>query len=151
MCIRDRGLRVLAFATKEFTESEASSLGEKLLKDRDFVESSLIFQGLIGIYDPPRPETAGAVKKCHRAGVNVHMLTGDFPGTAKAIAQEVGILPHNLYHYPKEVVNTMVMTASHFDGLTDEQIDDLPVLPLVIDVYKRQVLWVVLRGGLRHT
>lgn len=130
--LSSEGLRVLAFATKEFTESEASSLGEKLLKDRDFVESSLIFQGLIGIYDPPRPETAGAVKKCHRAGVNVHMLTGDFPGTAKAIAQEVGILPHNLYHYPKEVVNTMVMTASHFDGLTDEQIDDLPVLPLVI-------------------
>ncbi|AET39227.1 uncharacterized protein Ecym_4150 [Eremothecium cymbalariae DBVPG len=126
------GLRVLAFATKKFTEGEASKLGDRLIKDRDFVESELVFQGLIGIYDPPRPETAGAVKKCHRAGVNVHMLTGDFPGTAKAIAQEVGILPHNLYHYPKEVVDIMVMTATQFDNLSDKEIDELPVLPLVI-------------------
>ncbi|SCW04093.1 LAFE_0H05776g1_1 [Lachancea fermentati] len=130
--LSSEGLRVLAFATKQFSEGEAKELGDKLLKDRDFVESGLTFQGLVGIYDPPRLETAGAVKKCHKAGINVHMLTGDFPGTAKAIAQEVGILPHNLYHYPKEVVDTMVMTASQFDELTDEEIDALPVLPLVI-------------------
>ncbi|AMD21100.1 HEL181Wp [Eremothecium sinecaudum] len=126
------GLRVLAFARKTFTEAEAKELGEKLTKDREFVESDLIFQGLIGIYDPPRPESADAVKRCHRAGVNVHMLTGDFPGTAKSIAQEVNILPHNLYHYPKEVVDSMVMTAAQFDSLSDEEIDALPLLPLVI-------------------
>lgn len=96
------------------------------------VETGLTFLGLIGIYDPPRVETAGSVKKCHRAGINVHMLTGDHPGTAKAIAQEVGILPHNLYHYSKDVVRAMCMTASEFDALTDQEIDDLPVLPLVI-------------------
>ncbi|SCV04793.1 LAMI_0H19196g1_1 [Lachancea mirantina] len=126
------GLRVLALATKDYTEDEAVNLREKLSKDRDMVESGLFFQGLVGIYDPPRPETAGAVKKCHNAGINVHMLTGDFPGTAKAIAREVGILPHNLYHYPKEVVDTMIMTASQFDSLSDDEIDALPVLPLVI-------------------
>ncbi|AAS54394.2 AGL097Cp [Eremothecium gossypii ATCC 10895] len=130
--LSNEGLRVLAFATKTIPAEEAESLGERLTKDRDFVESDLIFQGLVGIYDPPRVETAGAVKKCHRAGINVHMLTGDFPGTAKAIAQEVGILPHNLYHYPKEVVDIMVMTATQFDSLTDEELDQLPVLPLVI-------------------
>lgn len=69
---------------------------------------------------------------CHKAGINVHMLTGDHPGTAKAIAQEVGILPHNLYHYPEDVVKVMVMTAHEFDSLSDDEIDNLPVLPLVI-------------------
>ena len=71
--------------------------------------SYLIFQELIGIYDPPREETAGSVKLCPHAGINVHMLTGDHPGTAKAIAQEVGILPHNLYHYSEDVVMVLVM------------------------------------------
>ncbi|CEP64592.1 uncharacterized protein LALA0_S12e02476g [Lachancea lanzarotensis] len=130
--LSSEGLRVLAFATKSFTEKEALELGSKLTKDRDFVESDLIFQGLVGIYDPPREETAGAVKKFHKAGINVHMLTGDFPGTAKAIAQEVGILPRNMYHYPKEVVDAMIMTATQFDQLADDEIDALPVLPLVI-------------------
>ncbi|SCU81688.1 LADA_0C00474g1_1 [Lachancea dasiensis] len=130
--LSSEGLRVLAFATKSFTEEEALDLGEKLTKDRDFVENNLIFQGLVGIYDPPRQESASAVKKFHKAGINVHMLTGDFPGTAKAIAQEVGILPRNLYHYPKEVVDAMVMTATQFDKLPDDEIDNLPVLPLVI-------------------
>ncbi|SCV03996.1 LANO_0G07514g1_1 [Lachancea nothofagi CBS 11611] len=126
------GLRVLAFATKSFTEQEAQKLGDKLIKSRDFVENDLIFQGLVGIYDPPRQETAAAVKQFHKAGINIHMLTGDFPGTAKAIAQEVGILPRNLYHYPEEVVQSMVMTATQFDKLSEEEIDELPLLPLVI-------------------
>lgn len=130
--LSNEGLRVLAFASKSFTQSEFDGNKDKLLKEREFVESGLCFLGLIGIYDPPRPESYAAVKKCHQAGVNVHMLTGDFPGTARSIAQEVGILPHNLYNYPKEVVDTMVMTATDFDALSDDQIDNLPVLPLVI-------------------
>lgn len=127
------GLRVLTFATKSFKDDELTDdVKEKLTSNRDFVESELIFLGLIGIYDPPRQETAGAVKKFHQAGINVRMLTGDFPGTAKAIAQEVGILPTNLYHFPKEVIDIMIMTGTQFDHLTEDEIDALPVLPLVI-------------------
>lgn len=124
--LSSQGLRVLAFATRDATGANLD------LKDREQIEAGLTFQGLIGIYDPPRVETADSVKKCHKAGINVHMLTGDHPGTAKAIAQEVGILPHNLYHYSDEVVKSMCMTATEFDSLTDQEIDDLPVLPLVI-------------------
>lgn len=123
-----QGLRVLAFATKEWTKSANSESDFK----RETVECDLVFQGLIGIYDPPRSETARSVKLCHRAGINVHMLTGDHPSTAKAIAQEVGIIPRNLYHYADYIVDVMVMTASEFDSLLDREIDDLPVLPLVI-------------------
>ncbi len=38
---------------------------------------------------------------------NVHILTGDHPGTARTIAQDIGILPHNLYHYSQDVVDSM--------------------------------------------
>ncbi|EGW31410.1 uncharacterized protein SPAPADRAFT_67476 [Spathaspora passalidarum NRRL Y-27907] len=122
--LSSQGLRVLAFAQR-FPDSIDTS-------DRETIECNLTFLGLIGIYDPPRPESAKSVQLCHKAGINVHMLTGDHPGTAKAIAQEVGILPHNLYHYSQDVVQAMVMTAMEFDNLTDDQIDALPVLPLVI-------------------
>ncbi|KAI5966510.1 ENA2 [Candida pseudojiufengensis] len=121
--LSSQGLRVLAFATRTIDSD---------FDDREKVETNLTFQGLIGIYDPPREETAGSVSLCHKAGINVHMLTGDHPGTAKAIAQEVGIIPSNLYHYSEDVVKVMVMTANEFDALSDEEIDNLPVLPLVI-------------------
>lgn len=121
-----QGLRVLAFALREFDPKTDD------LKNRDQIESNLTFHGLVGIYDPPRLETAQSVKMCHKAGINVHMVTGDHPSTAKAIAQEVGIIPHNLYHYSEDVVKAMCMTATEFDDLSDEQIDALPVLPLVI-------------------
>nr|O13397.1 RecName: Full=Sodium/potassium exporting P-type ATPase 1 [Schwanniomyces occidentalis]AAB86426.1 P-type ATPase 1 [Schwanniomyces occidentalis] len=124
--LSSEGLRVLAFAQREINISKEN------VSNREVVESNLIFLGLIGIYDPPRPESAKSVKLCHKAGINVHMLTGDHPGTAKAIAQEVGILPHNLYHYREEVVKVMVMIANEFDSLSDDEIDNLPVLPLVI-------------------
>lgn len=124
--LSSQGLRVLAFASREFNDAEDD------LSDREKIESNLTFHGLVGIYDPPRLETAGSVRLCHKAGINVHMLTGDHPSTAKAIAQEVGIVPRNLYHYSDEVVKAMCMTATEFDALSDEQIDALPVLPLVI-------------------
>lgn len=124
--LSSEGLRVLAFAHREINCEKENT------EDREQVEQNLTFLGLIGIYDPPRPETRGSVKLCHKAGINVHMLTGDMLGTARAIAQEVGILPHNLYHYSEDVVRSMCMTASEFDALSDEQIDEMPILPLVI-------------------
>lgn len=123
--LSSEGLRVLSFAQKVAPK-------DLDIHSREAVESDLTFCGLVGIYDPPRLESRSAVKKCHKAGINVHMLTGDHPGTARAIAAEVGIVPHNLYHYSPEVVKAMVMTAKEFDDLSESEIDALPVLPLVI-------------------
>jgi P-type Na+/K+ transporter len=88
--------------------------------------------GLVGLYDPPREETRHAVRECHKAGIKVHMLTGDHPDTASAIAKAVGIIPENLAERAPEIAKTMVMTASQFDSLTDQEIDELESLPLVI-------------------
>lgn len=123
------GLRVLALAGKDY-DGPSPEKGEEL--DRNSIESGLTFRGLVGLYDPPRPETAGSVRQCQKAGIEVHMLTGDHPGTARAIAAEVGILPSNMSTLARETTDAMVMTASQFDKLTDDQIDALPLLPLVI-------------------
>lgn len=126
--LADQGLRVMAIARRtskdpNVTDSEAS---------RSTVENDLTLLGLAGLYDPPRLETKDAVKSCTRAGIKVHMLTGDHPSTATAIAKEVGILPRNLNSLSPDVVASLVLTASSFDGMSDAQIDSLPTLPLVI-------------------
>lgn len=66
------------------------------------------------------------------AGIRVHMLTGDHPSTASAIAKEVGIIPKNLGSLSAEEAASLVKTAAEFDGMTDEEIDAMPSLPLVI-------------------
>ncbi|KAJ5127704.1 hypothetical protein N7448_008483 [Penicillium atrosanguineum] len=122
------GLRVLALAGREHTSNKESD--EPL--PREEIEKNLVFYGLIGLYDPPRPETAGAIAQCYKAGISVHMVTGDHPGTARAIAVQVGIIPDNMNTLAKEVADAMVMTASEFDKLSEDEIDNLPTLPLVI-------------------
>ncbi|KAF8456034.1 hypothetical protein BDZ91DRAFT_701772 [Kalaharituber pfeilii] len=126
--LASQGLRVLALAYRPwYTIIENWSEYA-----RSEVEKDMCLLGLIGLYDPPRIETAGAVKACHRAGINVHMLTGDHPQTAKAIAIEVGIIPKHVHTLAPDVISSMVMTAAQFDRLSDQEVDDLPVLPLVI-------------------
>ena len=126
--LADQGLRVLALASKEMLKK----VDELKVPDRAVVESDLVFRGLVGIYDPPRPETAGAVRACHASGIAVHMLTGDHPSTARAIALQVGILPSNMSAIAQDKLDSMVMTAGQFDKLSDSDIDALPLLPLVI-------------------
>jgi potassium/sodium efflux P-type ATPase len=116
------GLRVLCIAHKSLPSGTD-------LSERQAIEKDLDYLGLVAIYDPPRNETKGAVRECQIAGITVHMLTGDHPGTAKAIAQEVGILNPNVLNADAA---TAVMVAKDFDRLTDEEIDNMETLPLVV-------------------
>ncbi|KAI0386520.1 sodium transport ATPase 5 [Hypomontagnella monticulosa] len=127
-----QGLRVLALASRPYDPRSGRRASREGAPPREEVERDLVFRGLIGLYDPPRPESADAVKHCHRAGIKVHMLTGDHPGTARAIAAQVGILPENMDGISERAAQTMVMTAKEFDKLTDDELDQLPALPLVI-------------------
>lgn len=84
--------------------------------------------GVVGIYDPPRPESRPAVDVCREAGITVRMATGDQRPTAAAIATEVGILRAN-----EDVEKgSLIMTSSEFDALEDEDIDNLDDLPTVL-------------------
>ncbi len=86
--LMDKGLRVLAFAYKEFEGISPAPRNSSL-------ETSMTFLGLIGIEDPPRPEVPDAIKRCHEAGIKVIMITGDASRTAVAIAREIGLVKGN--------------------------------------------------------
>ncbi|KAF3017425.1 Na+ ATPase [Neopestalotiopsis sp. 37M] len=131
-----QGQRVLAIASRPWNgqydekSSSESHDGDDAL--RKSVETGLTLLGLAGIYDPPRRETTPAIAECSTAGIRVHMLTGDHPATATAIAKEVGILPHNMGIFPADVAESVIQKASDFDKLSDAEIDALPELPLVL-------------------
>ncbi|KAI8137168.1 potassium/sodium efflux P-type ATPase [Fennellomyces sp. T-0311] len=122
------GLRVLTLAIRKVKAE--GPVGPETFK-REEIEKDMNFLGLVGIYDPPRAESKGAVEQCHRAGITVHMLTGDHAATATAIAREVAILPER-YGLDGKPEQELVMTATKFDKLSEEEIDALPSLPLVI-------------------
>jgi sodium/potassium-transporting ATPase subunit alpha len=86
----DQGLRVLSFAYKEI-EDTGRGVSQYAPTDSN-LESDLVFAGLIGIEDPPRPEVSGAIIKCHEAGIKIIMITGDGNRTALAIAREIGLV-----------------------------------------------------------
>ncbi|CAG8107440.1 unnamed protein product [Penicillium olsonii] len=118
------GLRVLCIAYKISPTSDDSQVSS-----RRAAESELNFGGLVGLYDPPRVETAAAVRRCQMAGITVHMLTGDHIKTATAIASEVGILDRVAADVKS---GRLVMAADEFDRLTDTEVDGIEDLPLVI-------------------
>ncbi len=78
----EQGLRVIAMAYRPLTPQWRQTQ----------LEEDLIFAGLVGLEDPPRPEVPEAVRKCHEAGIRVIMVTGDHPHTAQAIAREIGLV-----------------------------------------------------------
>jgi len=78
------GYRVLAFAKRDFPSIPGSLQAET-------IERELVFIGLVGLIDPPRPEVPQAVTDCLSAGITPVMITGDHPGTAAAIARRLGI------------------------------------------------------------
>jgi potassium/sodium efflux P-type ATPase len=132
------GLRVLCIAKRavnpaDFTPEAAVTAAEKIARadensdQRSSVERNLTFLGLVGLYDPPRLETAAAVKRCQEAGITVHMLTGDHVKTATAIAYEIGILDRT-----RPAIGNDIMVAGAFDSLSDAQIDEMEHLPLVL-------------------
>jgi calcium-translocating P-type ATPase len=78
------GLRVLAAASRKVdARQDALEISD--------LDKEMVFLGLVGIIDPPRPEAIEAIKVCKRAGIRVKMITGDHVGTARAIAREMGI------------------------------------------------------------
>ncbi|MBX3734816.1 MAG: cation-transporting P-type ATPase [Verrucomicrobiae bacterium] len=82
--LSNEGLRVLAAAGRPWDPARTE------LKPED-LDRGLVFLGLVGIIDPPRPEAIEAIRTCHQAGIRVKMITGDHAGTAVAIGREMGL------------------------------------------------------------
>lgn len=100
----DDGLRVLALACRDIASLWHAQSGQ--------LESGLVFCGLEGMMDPPRPEAAPAVEKCRRAGIRVVMITGDHQRTAAAVARELGIL----------TPGGRVVTGAQLDEMSDARL-----------------------------
>jgi sodium/potassium-transporting ATPase subunit alpha len=94
----EQGLRVIACAYRTLPQSGKEQ------------ETGLIFAGLIGLVDPPRPGVAEAIATCHAAGIRVIMITGDHARTASALAREVG-----LAQQPQAVTGERVRVMSDAD------------------------------------
>ena len=103
------GLRVLAVAVRRLPSAEVSPA------DSGEAERELTLLGLIGLLDPPRPEVADAVRNCHRAGLRVHVVTGDHARTAMEIARRVGIGEGGL----------AVVRGEDLEAMSERALDDL--------------------------
>jgi Ca2+-transporting ATPase len=78
-------LRVLAVAYRTLDRMPEPMVAEE-------VERELTFVGLIGMIDPARPEVTSAIAQARSAGIRTVMITGDYPDTAEAIAQAIGLM-----------------------------------------------------------
>ncbi|MFN0172702.1 MAG: cation-translocating P-type ATPase [Bryobacteraceae bacterium] len=99
-------LRTLGAAFRSLDPSDSP---ETPTVNADEVERDLVFLGLIGMIDPPRPEARAAVEQAKAAGIRPILITGDHPGTALAIARELGISSDD-----------RVVSGAELDLLSDE-------------------------------
>ncbi len=124
-----KGLRVLAFAYKVLSGSE-----EELEKD-------LVFIGLTGLIDPPRPEVPEAIKKALDAGIKVIMVTGDHAVTAKAVAEMIGL----------PIEGKKIVTGRELEKMSNEEleeiIDDVAIFARVSPEHKLRIVKALKKKG----
>lgn len=100
-----QGYRVLGLAAR-------SGGPELLTVSPQELEHTLLFIGLIAMFDPPRPEVPAAIAQCHTAGIQVTMVTGDYGLTAAAIARQIGLTGEQVH----------VVTGEEMEHLSDAQL-----------------------------
>lgn len=115
----DSGLRVLALASRNLEGSETGDL-----------EQEMVFEGLVGLADPMRPEVPGAIKKCHEAGIKVVMVTGDHPHTALALALQAGLV-----------------SSENPDIITGEQLKKMNMTQLQIALDAKEIIFARVGAG----
>jgi P-type Ca2+ transporter type 2C len=148
--LASQGLRVLGFAMSHISYDDSMTMG-------DDAENDLVWLGLVGMLDAPRPEVRDAVQRCRRAGIRVVMITGDHQLTAQAIATDLGIanqgaqvlIGRELEKMPQTELESIVesvniyarvapehklrivkalQTKGHFVAMTGDGVNDAPAL-----------------------
>ena len=98
------------------------------------LERDLVFVGLTGMIDPARAEVRPALERAREAGIRTVMITGDYPNTARAIAETIGLLQHGRH----------VMTGAQLDALSDAElkkvIEDTAVFARVSPEHKMRIV-----------
>jgi P-type Ca2+ transporter type 2C len=102
------GLRILAMAYRDLPPDFNDYQTEN-------VERNLVFLGMMAMQDPPRPEVKPAVSDCHKAGIRIIMITGDYGLTAQAIAKEVGIVSEAC----------RIVKGKELDHMSDEEVKEV--------------------------
>jgi len=107
--LASQGMRVLGVAFRPLSQLTAPELGNPALLERE-----LVFVGMVGMIDPPRPEVRAAVARCLGAGIQPVMITGDHPLTARQIARDLGISQEG-----------RVLTGIELDRLSDAELSEM--------------------------
>jgi Ca2+-transporting ATPase len=108
--LASQGMRVLAVATRRLSASEVIGVNGTITHPEQWV-ADLRLEILVGIVDPARTEARDAIALCHRAGIDVKMITGDHAVTAGAIAAQLGIQGE-------------VVTGDDLDAMSDEELSE---------------------------
>ncbi|KAB2337450.1 cation-translocating P-type ATPase [Cytobacillus depressus] len=125
--LASQALRTIAIGYKEIP-------AKTVILHEDEAEKDLIFIGLQGMIDPPRPEVKGAVKECRDAGIKTVMITGDHVITAKAIATQLGILTKN-----SKVLDGKALSEMDVQEL-EEVVEDVSVFARVSPEHKLKIV-----------
>lgn len=106
--LQNQAKRIILFAYKDI--EELSDFG-----NADRVEKDLIFAGFVGIEDPLRHDVKDAVAKCHMAGIDVKILTGDNINTARAIAQQLDLIKND----------SILIEADEIEKMSDDDLSKI--------------------------
>ena len=122
--LANQGLRVLGVARADFTPGELPEQQHAF---------AFTFLGLIGLEDPVRPTVPGAIRECYDAGIRVVMITGDYPGTARKIAETIGL------RTPDRIITGPELDAMD-DATLTQRVRDVAVFARVVPEQKLRIV-----------
>lgn len=97
----ENALRVLALSYKKISSTDSKN-----------INSNFVFLGMVGMEDPPKKGVKNCIQKCHKAGIKVVMITGDYKNTAAAIGRELGLL-----------TNGSIISGNELDNMTNDELN----------------------------
>lgn len=129
-----KGLRVLGFATRSLTILPPEG-------EEETAEQELVWLGLVGMLDAPRPEVREAVKLCREAGIRPVMITGDHQLTAKVIAQDLGIAGLDSWSLTGQELQKLTQTE------LEQKVEQVSVYARVSPEHKLRIVQALQKNG----
>jgi Ca2+-transporting ATPase len=130
-------MRTLGFACAFVEKSAKRSIQE-------IIETGLTFLGIAAISDPVRQDVPAAVRQCLNAGIDIKIVTGDTPGTAKEVARQIGI-------WSDSDDNRRIITGAEFEALTDAEasllVKELKIMCRARPADKQRLVRLLQQGG----